>query len=77
MRTTLTIDEDILEAVKEIARREGRTAGAVLSDLARRELTRAPEVAASRKRSGFPLLPRGGALVTNAMVDRLRDEEGV
>ena len=39
MRTTLDIDGEVLRAVKEIARREARTAGAVLSDLARRALT--------------------------------------
>jgi len=35
MRTTLDIDDDVLEAVKEIATREKMTAGAVLSKLAR------------------------------------------
>jgi hypothetical protein len=39
MRTTLDIADDVLLAVKERARREKRTAGAVLSDLARRALT--------------------------------------
>lgn len=39
MRTTLDIDEDILAAAKELARAEGKTAGQVLSDLARRALT--------------------------------------
>jgi hypothetical protein len=40
MRTTLAIDDDVLHAVKERARREKRTAGEVLSDLARQALTR-------------------------------------
>ena len=35
MRTTLDIDDDVLEAVKEIAQREKKTAGAVLSHYAR------------------------------------------
>lgn len=39
MRTTLDIDDDILAAAKELARAEGKTAGQVLSDLARRALT--------------------------------------
>lgn len=43
MRTTLIIDDDVLEAVRDRARREGRTAGEVLSELARRQLTRIAE----------------------------------
>lgn len=39
MRTTLDIDDDILAAAKELARAEGKTAGQVLSDLARCALT--------------------------------------
>jgi hypothetical protein len=39
MRTTISIDDDILLAVKERAKREKRTAGEVLSDLARQALT--------------------------------------
>jgi hypothetical protein len=35
VRTTLSLDDDVLLAVKERARRENRTAGEVLSDLAR------------------------------------------
>jgi hypothetical protein len=36
MRTTLNIDDDIPQAAKELAERESKTAGQVLSDLARR-----------------------------------------
>jgi hypothetical protein len=38
MRTTLDIEDDVLQAAKELARREGRTAGQVISELARRSL---------------------------------------
>ncbi|BBZ51701.1 hypothetical protein MHEI_34180 [Mycobacterium heidelbergense] len=38
MRTTLQIDDDILEDARSIARSEGRSVGAVISDLARRSL---------------------------------------
>ncbi|HHV21030.1 MAG TPA: ribbon-helix-helix protein, CopG family [Propionibacterium sp.] len=60
MRTTLTIDDDVLEAVKEQARKEGRTVGNVLSDLARRELTRVSKAETSATRNGFPVLRRRG-----------------
>jgi len=39
MRTTLDIDDDVLQAAKEMARREHKTAGRILSELARRGLT--------------------------------------
>ena len=39
MRTTLDIDDDLLAAVKELARRERSTAGQVVSRLLRHPLT--------------------------------------
>jgi hypothetical protein len=88
MRTTLDIADDVLLAAKEVAQREKRSAGAVLSDWARTALhwqPDAPRAAAPRARSPLarygiePLpAPRGAAgKVTNALIDRLRDEEGV
>jgi hypothetical protein len=78
MRTTLDIDEDVLLAAKERARRERRSAGAVISELARRALTGAPaagEVAETGSFYGFEPLPRRGAVVSNDLIDRLREEE--
>lgn len=75
MRTTLSIDDDILAAVKARATAEGRSAGGVLSDLARAALTR-PATAPTR-RNGIPVLPAGHVTVTNELIDRLRDEDGV
>jgi len=80
MRTTLDIDNEILEAVKEIARRTGSTAGSVLSDLARRALTQTAVrlgVREPRATYGFRPIPARGTVTSNATVDRLRDEEGV
>lgn len=75
MRTTLRIDDDVLLAVRERARRERRSAGAVLSDLARQGLTRPSRAADEPGRHGFFPLPRRGPLVTNALIDELRDDE--
>ena len=36
MRTTLDIDEDVLQAAKELAAREQKTAGKLISEWARR-----------------------------------------
>ena len=46
MRTTLDIDDDILQAAKELARAEKKTAGQVLSEL------RSRATAQSRARGG-------------------------
>ena len=75
MRTTLDIDDDILEAVKILGRQTRRTAGSVLSDLARRALTsnvqsRSPAV---RGVGGFEPFESRGGVVTNDLIDRLRE----
>ena len=66
MRTTLDIDEDVLQAAKEIARREKKTAGEVVSMLARSALT-APRGARSAREPravhGFRPFPSRGAIV--------------
>ncbi len=73
MRTTLTIDDDVLTVAKSIARQQDRSVGEVVSDLARRALRRPT---AARERNGFPLLQRGpdDAPVTPDFVNALRDE---
>jgi hypothetical protein len=78
MRTTLDVDDDVLLAVKERARREKRSAGAVLSELARQGLHATSQRTATQPeggRFGFaPLSSRGGT-VSNALIDQLRDED--
>ena len=74
MRTTLDVDDDVLQAAKEIAANRGTTAGKVLSDLARKALTPTQN---GRERNGVPLMPRrpkGSQRPTMEMVNRLRDE---
>jgi hypothetical protein len=78
MRTTLDIEEDVLQAAKERARRERKTLGAVVSELARRGLTAQPRPSAVQEPEAVyglrPIAPRGG-LVTNELVNRLRDDD--
>ena len=74
MRTTLDIDDDVLAAARELAEQRRTTAGKVLSDLARRGLSK-PRAADIR--NGVPLLPRrpeGQPRPTLHLVNRLRDE---
>lgn len=75
MRTTLEIDDDILEAAKSLARQSDRTAGAVLSELARRALTSAPPVSKTTSVGGFVPFESRGGLVTNEQIDRLREQD--
>ena len=80
MRTTLSLDDDVLLAVKERARRENRTAGEVLSDLARQALTQQQNTAprtGPQSFYGFEPFEHRGPAVSNAFIDRLRDEESV
>ena len=82
MRTTLRIDDDLLRAVKEIAQRESKSTGAVVSDLLRQSLARAEEdngegrVASPGAEFGFRPFPKRGGIVTNEMIDRLREKGG-
>jgi hypothetical protein len=78
MRTTLDIAEDVLQAARERARRERRTIGEVISELARRALTTPPEPLSVREpKSVYGLKPfaRRGGIVTNELIDKLRDED--
>jgi hypothetical protein len=74
VRTTLDIDEDVLQVAKELAASRRTTAGRVLSDLARKAL----EPSRSAKvRNGVPLLPRrpaGSPRPTMKLVNSLRDD---
>jgi hypothetical protein len=89
MRTTLDIADDVLFAAKEKARQEGASVGAVLSRLARQSLL-APQAAAGTTtvdqsdlqarwaKLGIQPLPfRPGVVVTDELVNRIRDEEGI
>lgn len=77
MRTTLTIDDDVLVTARERAVREERTVGEVISELARTGLAAAvPSLPAlTATRHGFRPLPRRGRAVSNALVDDLRNED--
>jgi hypothetical protein len=78
MRTTLDIDNDVLQAAKERARREKRTTGEVISELARRALTAPSATPAQRTPKavhGFRPFPKRGGIVTNELIDTLREDD--
>ena len=77
MRTTLDIDDDVLEVAKSLAAAEKKTAGQVLSELARKALTRSDEPFDVNKLEivdGIPVLPSRGVVITKELVDRLMEE---
>ena len=78
MRTTLDIATDVLQAAKELARREKKTTGEVISDLARRALTTlrvTPADPEPKAIHGLRPFPKRGGLVTNELIDALREDD--
>jgi hypothetical protein len=72
----LTIDDDVLEAARELAARQNKTIGEIISALSRRALR--PESSRVFTAKGVPLLPvrTDSKPVTLELVNRLRDELG-
>lgn len=75
MRTTVDIDDDVLAAAKERAKRERRSVGAVLSELAREQLT-GGVAETGEDFHGFGTIPRRDAVVTTELVEDLLEESG-
>ena len=80
MRTTLDIDDDLMRTAKELAQRQGVSAGKIVSRLMRSALL-APNSSVdtggasskSAAKLGFRPLQGGVKLVTNDDVNRLRE----
>ena len=73
VRTTLDLDDDVLQAAKELAAARRTTAGKVISDLARKGLEPARS---GRVRNGVPLFtrrPAGARRPSMKLVNELRD----
>ena len=84
MLTTIDIDDDLLAAAKELARREHCTAGEVVLRLLRAGLAGQGSAAGlgmfapGRNVAGFvPFPARKGSVATNDQVNQLRDAEGI
>ena len=72
----MDIEDDVLQAAKELAKKEGKTAGQVLSDLARKSLT-ADSPVKFTMRNGVPVFPSTGEIITLEKVQKIMDEEGI
>lgn len=83
MRTTLDIEADVMAAAKEMARRQNVGVGKVISRLVRQALTGVSDAdaknitEASTAVTGFNPFPPRDVIVTNELIDRLRDAEGI
>jgi hypothetical protein len=78
MRTTLDIAEDVLMAAKALGRQEHKSAGQVLSELARRGLAVSNgtlDLHSEEEFLGFKPLPARGVIVTSELIERLREDE--
>lgn len=76
MRTTLDIEEDVLFAAKDLARREKKTAGQIISELARKGLAGAATSTAREPKAayGFRPFPKEGRIVSNELINKLRED---
>ena len=91
MRTTIDLEYDTLIAAKEIARAETTSLGKVISRLVRQALTgttgttgttsapatHALPATATATATGFVPFEARGVVVSNDLINRLRDAEGV
>jgi len=84
MRTTLDIDDDVLFAAKELAVKERKTAGKILSEFFRQAIQAGDSRSSGPKpgrpfalKNGIPVLPRRDEVVTTAHLQRLMEEEGI
>jgi hypothetical protein len=73
VRTTLQIDEDVLDEARQIAAADRRSLGAVISELARRAL----QPVDTRDEAGFPVFdvdPNAPAITARVVASALDDE---
>ena len=84
MRTTLDIDDDVLYAAKELAAKERKTAGKVLSEFFRRAIQTGDSSTATPNpgqpyalKNGIPILPSRGEVVTCEHIKRIMEDEGI
>ena len=77
MRTTLNIDNDVLNAVKEMARTQARPVGEVASTLLRNALCGNNNgIRETPTRYGFRPFAKSIGIVTNDVINQLREKAG-
>jgi hypothetical protein len=76
MRTTLTLDDDVYQAVATLSQTSGLSLGKVLSKVARRGLQPTP---IKKKKNGLPTfdVPPGTPMIPGMLAYKIISEEGV
>lgn len=79
MRTTLDIEKDVLLAAKEMARREGKTTGRIISQLVRQALVGGNSKKPLRVeyQNGVPVISTGNEIITMEHIRSIMDDEGI
>lgn len=75
MRTTVTLDDDVFQAVQALAKASEKRMGKVLSDLVRRALR--SEANSTKRRSGLPVFkvaPEARIIPSSRASELLSDE---
>lgn len=76
MRTTLDIEDDVLFAARDMARREKQSIGRIISELARKGLSGVATASAREPKAvyGFRPFPKEGRIVSNELINKLRED---
>jgi hypothetical protein len=76
VRTTLTLDDDVLAVARETARLEGKTIGEVVSEFSREGMNRRRVVSSSsvRRFPSFEVAVDAPAITTAMVLEALADE---
>ena len=86
MRTTLNIDDDIYLHARQIADAEHVAVGTIVSRIMRQGLQVAapggtdgqtPDNSGYVYVNGIPVIAADGRVITQALIDRIREEEGI
>ena len=73
MRTTMTIDEDVLAAARDLARRKGLSLGSAVSELARRGLKYPPAIPDDSRPGVFRVDPDAKTFTSEDVYRALND----
>lgn len=74
MRTTLDIDDDVLFAAKELAAKERKTAGKIISEFVRQAMNSTPQNSTGEFfefKNGIPVIPSRGRIVTMRQIEKI------
>ena len=87
MRTTLDIDDDVYLHARQIAAAEHVAVGKIVSRMMREGLhpssassaanSQAPDHCGYVYVNGIPVIAADGRVITQALIDRIREEEGI